>query len=258
MQPARRRPGPYFLAWQAHTVRPLPPSRNRGVGNLFYFPGNVFQPGGRDPDKPSDERDRTTGRTLEEDRQQADWLYNSEKNRAENVMILDMVRNDMGRIARTGSVQVPELFKIEKYSTVWQMTSTVQAETEAGLCEIMQSLFPAASITGAPKIKTMQLINGLESSPCGIYTGAIGYFAPGRKAQFNVAIRTIHIDKLRQEAKYGVGGGIVWDSEEDMEWEETIDKARFFSSAPSLLSCWKRCVGRRKRAGSYWSSIWSV
>lgn len=172
------------------------------------------------------------GLRLEDDCQMAEWLYHSEKNRAENVMIVDMVRNDMGRIARVGSVRVPHLFQVEKYPTVWQMTSTVQAETKASFFEIMQALFPPASITGAPKIRTMQIITALETSPRRVYTGAIGYYAPGRVAQFNVAIRTLLVDKSRQQAQYGVGGGIVWDSSPGEEWDETITKARILYERP--------------------------
>jgi para-aminobenzoate synthetase/4-amino-4-deoxychorismate lyase len=172
------------------------------------------------------------GRLLQDDLAQAAWLHASEKNRAENVMIVDMVRNDMGRIARVGSVRVPQLFQIEKYPTVWQMTSTVQSETRAGLDEIFAALFPCASITGAPKIRTMQIIAELERSPRRIYCGAIGYYAPGRQAQFNVAIRTLRVDKRAGEAEYGVGGGIVWDSEVEEEWQETRAKARVLVELP--------------------------
>jgi para-aminobenzoate synthetase/4-amino-4-deoxychorismate lyase len=172
------------------------------------------------------------GRLREDDQAWAEWLYHSEKNRAENVMIVDMVRNDLGRIARTGSVRVPELFKIEKYSTVWQMTSTVQADTTAGLEAIFAALFPCASITGAPKIRTMQIIAGLERSPRRIYTGAIGYHGPGRQAQFNVAIRTLRLDQRLGLAEYGVGGGIVWDSQVAEEWQETKSKARLLVELP--------------------------
>lgn len=172
------------------------------------------------------------GRWSEEDRQMAAWLQQSEKNRAENLMIVDMARNDLGRVARTGSVRVPALFQVEKYPTVWQMTSTVQAESSAGLVEIMQSLFPAASITGAPKNRTMQIIAELETTPRQVYTGAIGYFAPGRVAQFNVAIRTLWTDKQRRAAEYGVGGGIVWDSQAADEWAETQTKARVLTERP--------------------------
>lgn len=172
------------------------------------------------------------GRTLEEDRQLAEWLRHSEKNRAENLMILDMVRNDMGRVARTGSVHVPEIFSVEKYPAVWQMTSNVRAQTDASLPEIMRHLFPAASITGAPKVRTMQIITELESTPRQIYTGAIGFYGPGRQAQFNVAIRTLLLDKHRGTAEYGVGGGIVWDSEPEDEWEESRTKARILREPP--------------------------
>jgi para-aminobenzoate synthetase / 4-amino-4-deoxychorismate lyase len=176
------------------------------------------------------------GRGQEEDGSQADWLYHSEKNRAENVMIVDMVRNDMGRIAWIGGVDVPALFTIEKYPTVWQMTSTVTARTEAGLEGIMGALFPAASITGAPKVRTMQIIADLETSPRRIYTGAIGYMAPGRVAQFNVAIRTWLVDKQRKAAEYGIGGGIVWDSQPEEEWQETITKARILREPPQAFA----------------------
>jgi len=172
------------------------------------------------------------GQLLEDDLAWAKWLHQSEKNRAENVMIVDMVRNDMGRIARIGSVRVPELFKIEKYPTVWQMTSTVQAETAAGLDEILSALFPCASITGAPKIRTMQIIAELECSPRRIYTGAIGFYAPGRQVQFNVAIRHLRVDRRHGRAEYGVGGGIVWDSQVEEEWEETISKQRVLVELP--------------------------
>jgi para-aminobenzoate synthetase/4-amino-4-deoxychorismate lyase len=172
------------------------------------------------------------GLILEADQKQARWLYHSEKNRAENVMIVDMVRNDLGRIARVGSVRVPQLFEVEKYPTVWQMTSTVEAESGAGMVEVLKALFPAASITGAPKVRTMQIIAGLEANPRGIYTGAVGYFAPGRRAQLNVAIRTLWMDKKEGKAVYGVGGGIVWDSTPGDEWQETKTKARILNELP--------------------------
>ena len=166
------------------------------------------------------------GNTLEDDLRQARWLHHSGKNQAENIMIVDMVRNDLGRIARIGSICVPEIFQVEKYPTVWQMTSTIQGETKAGLSEILRALFPAASITGAPKVRTMQIISNLESSSRGAYTGAIGYYGPQRQAQFNVAIRTLFYNKLGKEVEYGVGGGIVFDSVPEDEWEETITKSR--------------------------------
>lgn len=176
------------------------------------------------------------GRTILEDKEQAEWLHNSFKNRAENVMIVDMIRNDLGRIAEIGSVQVPDLFTIEKYPTLFQMTSTVQAKTSASLDEIFSALFPSASITGAPKVSTMNIIAELETTPRKIYTGSIGYIAPHRKAQFNVAIRTVLIDRKTNTAEYGVGGGIVWDSTSTDEYSEALLKARVLTEHPYAFS----------------------
>lgn len=172
------------------------------------------------------------GRTLSEDRANMKWLHHSEKNRAENVMIVDMIRNDLGRIAEIGSVQVPRLFEIERYPTVLQMTSTVAAHTGLSLTEIMTALFPCASITGAPKVSTMSIIADLETTPRGVYTGCIGYLTPDRTAQFNVAIRTVTIDRETGCAEYGVGGGIVWDSDAADEYRECEIKTRVLTSKP--------------------------
>jgi para-aminobenzoate synthetase/4-amino-4-deoxychorismate lyase len=176
------------------------------------------------------------GRTTLEDKEKADWLHNSEKNRAENVMIVDMIRNDLGRIAKIGSVHVPELFTTEKYPTLWQMTSTVQARTSASITDIFKALFPCASITGAPKVSTMKIISELETTPRRIYTGSIGYIAPKRKASFSVAIRTAVIDREAQTAEYGVGGGIVWDSTSTDEYAEALLKARVLTESPPQFS----------------------
>jgi len=124
---------------------------------------------------------------------------------------------------------VSKLYEVEKYPTLWQMTSTVRAETGAGLSAIMQALFPPASITGAPKHRTMEIIAELEQTPRRIYTGSVGFVGPDRKAQFNVAIRTVLIDKVKGQAEYGVGGGIVWDSVDKMEFEECQTKARIIT-----------------------------
>ncbi|NCC50005.1 MAG: aminodeoxychorismate synthase component I [Spartobacteria bacterium] len=172
------------------------------------------------------------GMTLEADRAQAEWLRQSEKNRAENVMIVDMMRNDMGRIAVPGSVAVDGLFDVEKYSTLWQMTSTVSCRAEASVTDILRALFPAASITGAPKCRTMQIIRELEDTPRNIYTGSIGCIAPGRRALFNIAIRTLLVDHAAARLAYGVGGGIVWDSEDAAEQEECRTKAKILLEAP--------------------------
>ena len=176
------------------------------------------------------------GRTTQEDEEMMNWLHSSVKNRAENVMIVDMIRNDLGRVAEIGSVQVPELFKIEKYSTLFQMTSTVQAKTNASLTEIFSALFPCASITGAPKVSTMKIIAELETTPRKIYTGSVGYIFPNRKAQFNVAIRTLLADKQKGQMEYGVGGGIVWDSTSTDEYSEALLKARVLMERPREFS----------------------
>lgn len=170
------------------------------------------------------------GLTLAQDKANMAWLHHSEKNRAENVMIVDMIRNDMGRVAEIGSVHVPELFTIERYPTVLQMTSTVTARTTAPLADIIAAMFPCASITGAPKVSTMKIINGLEPEPRGVYTGAIGYIGPNRQAQLNVAIRTVVVDRERDTAVYGVGGGIVWDSDAADEYAESRLKAQVLTT----------------------------
>ncbi|HUF77543.1 MAG TPA: chorismate-binding protein, partial [Thermoanaerobaculia bacterium] len=184
------------------------------------------------------------GRSAEEDLGLAEELRRSPKERAENLMIVDMVRNDLGRIARPGSVRVRRLFAVERYATVQQMTSEVDAESDAGLAEVFAALFPSASVTGAPKVRTMELLAALETTPRGLYTGAIGYVAPGGEARFSVAIRTAWIDRGAAAGpsgdgarspgagdeqgpwlEYGTGGGIVWDSDPARELAETRTKA---------------------------------
>ena len=173
------------------------------------------------------------GLTSAEDLALYEDLRESRKNRAENVMITDMVRNDLGRIARPGTVRVRKLFELEKYPTVWQMTSTVTASTDAPVSEIFNALFPSASVTGAPKVSSMDIIAELEDTPREIYTGAIGYIEPGRQAQFSVAIRTALINKTTNDAVYGVGGGIVWDSDPGEEYRECLAKAKILSASNS-------------------------
>ena len=176
------------------------------------------------------------GRTRIEDNERSEWLKNSEKNRAENVMIVDMIRNDLGKIAEVGSVSVPHLFETERYPTLWQMTSTVTAKTNASLTEIFTALFPCGSITGAPKISTMKIIAELENTPRKIYAGTIGHISPQRKASFNVAIRTLLIDKESQRAEYGIGGGVVWDSSSTDEYAEALLKAQVLVQQPLPFS----------------------
>ena len=175
---------------------------------------------------------RPRGRWPAEDAAIRDALRASTKDRAENVMIVDMVRNDLGRVAVPGSVVTTSLFDVERFPTVWQMTSTVRANTSASLPDIFRALFPCASVTGAPKIRAMQIIQELEPEPRGIYTGSIGFVAPGRRAQFNVAIRTAHVRPAAATAEYGTGGGIVWDSTTDDEYAECLAKAAILSEPP--------------------------
>jgi para-aminobenzoate synthetase/4-amino-4-deoxychorismate lyase len=165
------------------------------------------------------------------DRDLADELVTSEKDRAENTMIVDMARNDLGRVARTGSVRTTALHTVESYPTVHQLTSTVTAHTDAGLRELLTATFPGASITGAPKVATTRLITELESEPRGIYTGSVGLLEPGGDVELNIAIRTAWVDRRRGRAVYGVGGGIVWDSDPEAEWHEAHDKARVLHRA---------------------------
>ncbi|MBK5441914.1 MULTISPECIES: aminodeoxychorismate synthase component I [unclassified Peribacillus] len=171
------------------------------------------------------------GITVKTDQANADWLACSEKNQAENLMIVDLLRNDLGMIAEQGSVQVPKLKEIEKYPTVWQMTSTITAKTKpkTTIIDIFKALFPCGSITGAPKIKTMKIITELENSPREVYCGAIGFITPECEAVFNVPIRTVVIEKETGKAEYGVGGGITWDSVLLEEYDEAFLKAKLLS-----------------------------
>jgi len=166
------------------------------------------------------------GLTSDDDRRRAAALAASPKERAENLMIVDMVRNDLGRVAEPGSVEVPRRLAVERYPTVLQMTSTVTARSRAAWPELFAALFPCASITGAPKSSTTRILAGLETTPRGVYTGAVGWLAPGGRTRFAVAIRTAVVDRKRGLAEYGVGGGIVWDSDPGRELAETRVKAR--------------------------------
>jgi para-aminobenzoate synthetase/4-amino-4-deoxychorismate lyase len=165
-------------------------------------------------------------------------------------MIVDMVRNDLGRIAEVGSVSVPHLFETERYPTLWQMTSTVNARTDASITQIFTALFPCASITGAPKVNTMRIIAELENTPRKIYTGTIGYIAPERKAKFNVAIRTALIDPEHKRAEYGVGGGIVWDSSSRDEYIEALLKARLLTQPQQPFSLFETMLWTRQEGFS--------
>ncbi|MBN1471637.1 MAG: chorismate-binding protein, partial [Syntrophaceae bacterium] len=158
-------------------------------------------------------------------------FYRDEKNRAENVMITDLLRNDLGRIGK--NIHVPRLFDITTYKTLFQMTSTVAADIEPDvqLYDLFKSLFPSGSVTGAPKIRAMEIIHDLEGEPRNIYTGAIGYIKPNKDLLINIPIRTALINRTNGKGEMGIGGGIVWDSTPEGEWAEGILKARFFTDA---------------------------
>ena len=165
------------------------------------------------------------GLTNQADLKEAAWLEADPKNRAENMMIVDLLRNDMNRISEIGSEQVTRLCQVEQYSTVWQMTSTIESRlrSEIDLVQTFRALFPCGSITGAPKISTMEIIQKTEKAPRGVYCGTIGILLPKGKRIFNVAIRTLQMQG--DQAIYGVGGGITWDSKWEGEYQETKQKS---------------------------------
>ncbi len=154
------------------------------------------------------------------------------KNRAENIMIVDMIRNDLGRIAQAGSVRVTELCRVERYPTVLQMVSTVEATSRVSLSAVMRAMFPCASVTGAPKVRTMRIIREIEPEPRGIYTGAVGIVYPGGDFRFNVPIRTAVVEMATGSVSYGVGSGIVWDSDAGDEYDECLAKAAVLAPPP--------------------------
>ena len=184
------------------------------------------------------------------DAQAAQELSASAKERAENLMIVDLLRNDLSRIAETGSVQVPKLFEVEALPTAWQMTSTVSCKTrsDVGLVDVFRALFPCGSVTGAPKVAAMQAIAALENSPRGAYCGAIGLIRPGGHALFSVGIRTVSING-RGEAECGIGSGITADSTANGEYAEWLIKRRFLLRASASFELLETL---RLRAGEYW------
>jgi para-aminobenzoate synthetase/4-amino-4-deoxychorismate lyase len=163
-------------------------------------------------------------------------MQDSPKERAENLMIVDLLRNDLSRVAQAGTVHVPALFEAQALPTAWQMTSTVACRTRAGvgLEDIFGALFPCGSVTGAPKIAAMAAIRSLESEARGAYCGALGVIRPGGHATFNVGIRTVMIDGAGRRAECGVGSGITWDSSAAGEWDEWQVKQRFLARAAAL------------------------
>ena len=179
------------------------------------------------------------GRFPAEDQGLADQLRQNAKEQAENLMIVDLLRNDLGQIALTGTVQTEALFEVETYPTVHQMTSTITARLrpEVGLLELFRALFPCGSVTGAPKRRSMELIAEIEGQPRGIYCGTIGYLAPGGEMAFSVAIRTLLLDQQTGRISMGVGSGITWDARATSEYAECLNKAAFLKPClrPQLL-----------------------
>ena len=175
------------------------------------------------------------GRTTIEDREIAEWLANDSKNRAENVMIVDLIRNDLGRLCTFGSIHVDKLFEVKRYPSLWQMTSRIAGDLVPDIKyeEIFRALFPCGSITGAPKVRAMQLLTQIELESRGVYTGAIGYFSR-EQTVFNVAIRTLELEDHR--AMMGVGGGIVIDSHPTTEYQECRLKADFLTRSAEPFS----------------------
>ena len=195
------------------------------------------------------------GRTQEEDNILKEGLGQCPKNRAENLMIVDLLRNDLGRICKPGSVEAGELFATESWPTLHQMLSTISGEqrTDVGLYQLFKALYPCGSITGAPKINAMKLIQSLEEEPRGIYTGTIGYITPNRDMVFSVAIRTIEL--TGNKGVYGSGGGIVWDSNPAEEYRECQLKAKILDSGASHSDFAEVLSERHLAAKNFVSSV---
>jgi len=189
------------------------------------------------------------GRDIEEDRHNTEALEKSLKNRSENVMIVDLLRNDLGRISKAGSVKTKRLFEVEKYETLLQMISVVKSRLKKNisLYDLFKAIFPSGSVTGAPKISTMKIINSLENEPRRIYTGSIGFFTPSGDAVFNVAIRTALIDNKTKKGEMGIGSGIVIDSDATKEFEECKLKANFITQKKKDFKLIETMLWQRKK-----------
>ena len=195
-----------------------------------------------------------------EDEKRREFLYNDIKNRAENIMIVDLLRNDLGRISKTGTVKVNKLFEIEEHPTVFQMTSEISSELEddVSLYDIFKAIFPCGSITGAPKISTMHVIDELEPFSRNIYCGAIGFLSPN-ECEFSVPIRILY--GKDNKYTYHAGGAIVWDSTAEDEWEETLVKTKFlhtdFKLIETAVDDWERHVARIKKSAKELGFKWN-
>ncbi|WP_420145525.1 aminodeoxychorismate synthase component I [Sphingobium sp.] len=174
----------------------------------------------------------TRGADPAADQAQAAWLESDAKQRAENLMIVDLLRNDLSRVSQAGSVTVPDLFRVETYPTVHQLVSSVRARILPGLSpvDVLRVLFPCGSITGAPKVRAMEIIDAVEPHARGVYTGSMGWIDPEGDAAFNVAIRTICVEEGSGIGRLGLGSGIVADSDCASEWAECLAKGRFLST----------------------------
>ena len=228
----------YFLALVVRQSVPYAAYLDLGDAQVISLSPEMFlrRTGNRLESRPM-KGTRPRGTTHAEDVALAYELAETEKERAENLMIVDMVRNDLGRVCRAGSIRVPTLYAVEPYRTVWQMVSTVTGDLQPGtrLAAVMRSVFPGASITGAPKHHTMELIAELETEPREVYTGTVALFCPGGDFTGNIAIRTI-IHK-QGKCKLGTGSGVVWDAESGPEYDETLVKAAF--ATPPEGSPWR-------------------
>jgi para-aminobenzoate synthetase/4-amino-4-deoxychorismate lyase len=202
------------------------------------------------------------GKNKFEDDKNIEFLKNDIKNRAENIMIVDLLRNDLGKFAKSGSVKVDNIFEIEKHPTLFQMTSQVSAEIEdkTSLYDIFQGIFPCGSITGAPKISTMKVINEVEPYNRGIYCGAIGFLSPA-ECVFSVPIRILQKTKSQNDFVGNVGGAIVWNSIAQDEWDETLTKIKFLDTDFYLIETFKdnvcKHIQRLKNSAKILNFLWN-
>ncbi|MBZ0200048.1 MAG: aminodeoxychorismate synthase component I, partial [Ignavibacteriaceae bacterium] len=198
----------------------------------------------------------TRGLRHSEDETQKYLLTHSEKEKAENLMIVDLLRNDLGKISKTGTVRVKKLFDVEKYESLLQMVSTIKGDLreDVDLPEIIKNIFPCGSITGAPKINTIKIIKEVEKEERGIYTGAIGLLNK-KETAFNVAIRTVVINNKTRKGEIGLGSGIVWDSEADREYDEVILKSRFLTSPNEYFEIFETMLVKGKEVAFLYQHI---